>query len=71
MNKADIASYIEDNKERFIEELFDLIRIPSVSADPAFKEDVQRAANYVENSNDEVSPWIEAFTNARDWIISN
>jgi len=28
-------------------------------------------ANYVENSNDEVSPWIEAFTNARDWIISN
>ena len=28
-------------------------------------------ANYVENSNDEVSPWIEAFTNARDWITSN
>ena len=28
-------------------------------------------ANYVENSNDEVSPWIEGFTNARDWITSN
>ena len=28
-------------------------------------------ANYIENRNDQVSPWIEAFTNARDWITSN
>jgi len=28
-------------------------------------------ANYVENRDDEVSPWIEAFTNAKNWIINN
>lgn len=28
-------------------------------------------AYYVENRNDEVSPWIEAFTNAKNWIINN
>jgi acetylornithine deacetylase/succinyl-diaminopimelate desuccinylase-like protein len=38
---------IEANKERFLNELFDLLRIPSVSADPKFKEDVLRAADYV------------------------
>ena len=28
-------------------------------------------ASYVENRNDQVSPWIEAFTNAKNWIINN
>ena len=28
-------------------------------------------ANYIENRNDRVSPWIEAFTNAKNWIINN
>ena len=27
-----VKSYIESNKERFLEELFSLIRIPSISA---------------------------------------
>ena len=27
-------------------------------------------ANYVENRKDEVSPWIEAFVNARKWLIN-
>ena len=27
-----VKSYIEANKERFINELFDLLRIPSISA---------------------------------------
>ena len=40
-------AYIEANKERFLEELLDLLRIPSVSADPAFKDDVQKAARFV------------------------
>ena len=35
-----VKPYIEKNKQRFIDELFDLLRMPSVSADPAFKEDV-------------------------------
>lgn len=45
-----IKSYIETNKERFLSELFDLLRIPSVSADPKFKADVIRTAESVKNS---------------------
>jgi acetylornithine deacetylase/succinyl-diaminopimelate desuccinylase-like protein len=29
-------NYIQENKQRFLDELFDLLRIPSVSADPAY-----------------------------------
>lgn len=39
--------YIESNKDRFLEELFELLRIPSVSADPKFKGDVRRAAEFL------------------------
>ena len=28
-------------------------------------------ASYIENRNDQVSPWIVAFTNAKNWIINN
>jgi acetylornithine deacetylase/succinyl-diaminopimelate desuccinylase-like protein len=39
--------YIKDNQERFLEELMDLLRIPSVSADPAFAGDVRKTAESV------------------------
>ncbi|MCJ8164815.1 dipeptidase [Pontibacter sp. E15-1] len=39
--------YINDNKDRFINELLDMLRIPSVSADPKFKGDVLRTAEFV------------------------
>ena len=39
--------YIADNKDRFINELMDMLRIPSVSADPKFREDVLRTAEFV------------------------
>lgn len=47
INREDILNYIEKHQERFIEELKELLRIPSVSADPAFKHDVQRCAEMV------------------------
>jgi acetylornithine deacetylase/succinyl-diaminopimelate desuccinylase-like protein len=37
-------SYIESNRERFLEELFELLRIPSISADSAFSGDVRACA---------------------------
>jgi acetylornithine deacetylase/succinyl-diaminopimelate desuccinylase-like protein len=43
----EIRSYIDEHKERFLEELFDLIRFPSVSADPKYKRDVLKTAEYV------------------------
>ena len=42
-----VQSYINDHKDRFLEELIDLLRIPSISADPAYKKDVLRAAQSV------------------------
>jgi len=42
-----IKKYIAENRERFLEELFDLIRIPSVSAREENKKDMLRAANYL------------------------
>ncbi len=40
-----IKDYIEENKDRFLEELFELIRIPSVSANPDSKPEMIRTAN--------------------------
>ncbi|MEQ9285940.1 MAG: dipeptidase [Cyclobacteriaceae bacterium] len=40
--------YIEDNKQKFLDELFDLLRIPSVSADSKFKGDVRKAAEFIQ-----------------------
>jgi acetylornithine deacetylase/succinyl-diaminopimelate desuccinylase-like protein len=42
-----IDTYIESNKDRFLSELLDLLRIPSVSADPKYKADVARCAEAV------------------------
>ncbi len=39
--------YIDKNQERFLNELLDWLRIPSISADPAFADDVHRAAAFV------------------------
>ena len=40
----DVKAYIEANKERFLEELFELIRIPSISAESEHKPDMLRCA---------------------------
>jgi acetylornithine deacetylase/succinyl-diaminopimelate desuccinylase-like protein len=37
-------AYIETNKDRFLQELLDLLKIPSVSANPAHAADMQRMA---------------------------
>lgn len=50
---APIDSYIEANKDRFINELLDLLRIPSVSADPKYKADVARCAEAVKQRLEE------------------
>ena len=42
-----LDTYIKNNEARFLEELMDLLRIPSVSADPKFKADVARCAEAV------------------------
>ena len=39
--------FIESNQERLLEELFELLRIPSISADPAYNNDVARCAEAI------------------------
>jgi acetylornithine deacetylase/succinyl-diaminopimelate desuccinylase-like protein len=45
----EIRSYIKQNQQRFLDELFVLLRIPSVSADPKFAKDVIRTAEAVKD----------------------
>ncbi|GGC10513.1 dipeptidase [Dyadobacter sediminis] len=42
-----MLDYIDKNRDRFLNELLDLLRIPSVSADSKFKNDMLKAAEYV------------------------
>ncbi|NJN78263.1 MAG: dipeptidase [Saprospiraceae bacterium] len=42
-----ITQYLETNRDKFLEELFDLLRIPSVSADSAYDESVRKTAEFV------------------------
>ncbi|MFT4645308.1 MAG: acetylornithine deacetylase/succinyl-diaminopimelate desuccinylase-like protein [Planctomycetota bacterium] len=39
--------YLQENKDRFLEELIELLKIPSVSADPSFAKDVRNAAEFI------------------------
>lgn len=44
-----ISKYVNDNKQRYLDELFELLRLPSVSADPAYKDSVLKTADTVAN----------------------
>lgn len=43
-----VKEYIQQHQDRFLSELFDLLRIPSVSANPDFKDDVFEAAAFIQ-----------------------
>ncbi len=42
-----LNTYLSKNKERFLDELLDLLRIPSVSADSKYKESVLKTAEFL------------------------
>lgn len=43
------SAYIENNKQKFLDELFDLLRIPSVSTDGNHKPDIRDAAEFIKS----------------------
>lgn len=43
-----LQEYIKENKDRFINELIELLKIPSISADSSYKDEVFRTAGEVE-----------------------
>ena len=45
-----VKSYIDQHQQRFLDELMELLRIPSVSADSKFKQDVEKAAVYLQDA---------------------
>ncbi len=45
-----IQSYINTHKDTFLNELIELLKIPSISADSAYKKDVLKAAEFVRDS---------------------
>jgi acetylornithine deacetylase/succinyl-diaminopimelate desuccinylase-like protein len=45
-----VQKYIAENKQRFLDELLEMLRIPSVSADPKYKTDVANTAALVAQS---------------------
>jgi acetylornithine deacetylase/succinyl-diaminopimelate desuccinylase-like protein len=45
-----IKTYIKENQQRFLNELIELLKIPSVSADSAYKKDVLLTADFVLDS---------------------
>jgi acetylornithine deacetylase/succinyl-diaminopimelate desuccinylase-like protein len=44
----ELQQYLQSNQQRFLDELLDLLRIPSVSADPAYKADVIKTAEFIQ-----------------------
>ncbi len=42
-----VKKYIDANKDRFISELFDLLRIPSISAQSEHRPDMTRCAEWL------------------------
>jgi len=46
---SDTKSYLETNKQKFLDELIELLKIPSVSTDPSYKDDVLKAAHFLKD----------------------
>src|SRR5258706_13773760 len=42
-----VQKYIQNNRQRFLDELLDFLKIPSVSADNKYKDEVLKAATWL------------------------
>ena len=48
-----VIAHIDQNQKRYQDELFTLLRIPSISADPSNKDDCRKAAEWTKKKFDE------------------
>ncbi|MBB6459646.1 dipeptidase [Flammeovirga kamogawensis] len=49
-----MTPYIDQNKDRFLSELFDLLKIPSVSTDVEYQPDIKKAAAFIAHQLNEI-----------------
>ena len=42
-----VSNYIKENEQRFLDELIDWLKIPSISTDPEYAQDVRSAADFL------------------------
>src|SRR5210317_2134339 len=47
MEHKEFKKYIDQNKDRFLSELFELLKIPSISSDSTKKAEINRAAEFI------------------------
>lgn len=55
MEQTDFKNYINEHKDRFLSELFELLRIPSVSSESDKKGEIAKAADYLKNRFEELN----------------
>ena len=60
MNKS--KAYIEEHKNRFLQELIELLKIPSISADSAYKDDVLKSDENIKSFSQKEGIFISAKT---------
>lgn len=65
----DIHAYIDSNKERFQQELFDFLRIPSVSARSEHNQDTVRAAEWIAERTRELGMEVKVHATAGHPIV--
>ena len=63
-------SYILENKQRFIDELIELLKIPSISANSNYKADVIHTADAVKNSLQKVLGKVPSSRKIREKVWS-
>ena len=69
MMSTSVREYIEKNKQRFQDELFEFLRIPSVSARSEHKQDVRKAASWFAERAREIGMTVEVHQTAGHPIV--
>ena len=64
-----VDRFLDQNGARFVDELKEFLRIPSVSADPAHKPDVERAAEFVRRQLEQAGVKAQIFRTAGHPIV--
>jgi len=68
-DSRDVLSRIDAEKESYLEELKDYVRIPSISTDPAYKADILRAAGFLEGKLREAGLKVEQIETAGNPLV--